>query len=102
MTRSRFIRSLGLLALAPAIIPRVLAEPPIVKTGTIWFAQTEDGELHGGRMVRDQGRLTFDRPLPRRVIGVAYYNPSTATAANGWTGPKAKVRCYGSLAIRRS
>ncbi len=102
MTRSGFIKSLGFLALAPAIIPRVLAQPPIVKTGTLWFAQTEDGQLHGGRMVCDQDRLAFDRALPRRIIGVAYYNPSTATAANGWTGPKAKVHCYGSLRVRRS
>ncbi len=34
MTRSGFIRSLGLLALAPAIIPRVLAHQPPAKP--IW------------------------------------------------------------------
>ncbi len=111
MNRRAFLRSLLLCAAAPAVVSRALNAVPVEPAftpgpSTIWIAQTEDGRLHGGRMRWSNVQSCFvaDKPEPRGIVGLAYFNASTATAANGWGqfAPKPTVRCYGSLQPYRS
>ncbi len=111
MNRRTFLRSLLLCAAAPAVVSRALSAAPVEVAftpgpSTIWFAQTEDGQLHCGRMRWSNVQSCFvaDKPELRGIVGLAYYNPSPATAANGWGqfAPKPTIRCYGSLRVRRS